>query len=871
MGGGSGRDSTPSAVTNQASPSPSLATPSLGSGSTMEPPAKRPKLKLNVRPPSHESSMRSQSPDTIAVGKPRRDSSLKKRYSEGMEIDQRNTNAVEPRQKGSPAASSDLSSLSSVPPENEQVAVKEPPPTLSKSRDYGRGFMSYYVDGGDDDDIEVEDDPPAPPPKPVPPRKTEPPKPLQLSIPPPLPPQETRFKHHTVPPPYPPAKAHPPPRPPPPPVPQVNLIDTIKPTKGPREPDTVAVMIKKLEHLSRTLTDFGGVPPVPQSPGAKPKSSKYQIYARQLAENYSDHDKESKPLPKPQARPMTEKKGGAVDDFLAMFDDDESDEKDEVGADDSDIDSNLNYRLPTTSDQDGPLKYGIVFIQNALRSWAYQRVSSQVAQQYQQMQMQTRTDPPKRGPGRPRKFDNGDEQSSFPQHPPVYQFDLARTPEGAAIVAFQEVLDSGCLHLNCSLPMELSRALRHLYIQIDHLINQGSRNEPQWRCMSYGSQITAHRIRVEKWKEQQARAQQEMARQQQLANIQVMQQMGLPPNVPRVPMTAEQAQHAHAIELERRRGLQHVAQQPHLTKYITNPMSLDTNGSSSTTAASNTNKTSATATTTASNTAALTAAAVAKAAAAQSPIAGASTKPPQSATENPTPNANSINSPIKSPLPDQANTTQNTPTTTTPKTVAELASAHLDKIKMYMPNYLPRSGTQMKFSFAPTSELALKAFGKDAFPNSGNTISSIPNRGPMNISTSSPTISSNSQRQPNGDTPVLGSNVPAQSALSLQREESDTIEVAMKPSVRRDSQSQNKDGKSVPLGKDGKALPSQSSMMGSFNAVNAPTLNGRSNSVSDSTSKVPATTNSNSNANASNNAANLSSRFPHPGAVVVDQ
>ena len=92
----------------------------------------------------------------------------------------------------------------------------------------------------------------------------------------------------------------------------------------------------------------------------------------------------------------------------------------------------------------------------------------------------------------------------------------------------------------------------------------------------------------------------------------------------------------------------------------------------------------------------------------------------------------------------------------------------------------------------------------------------------------------------------------------------------MKPSVRRDSQSLNKDGKSIALGKDGKALPSQSSMMGSFNAVNAP-KDGRSNSVSDSTSKVPAAANSNGIANASNNAASLSSRFPHPGAVVVDQ
>lgn len=858
MAGGSGRESTPTSGITQASPSPSLATPSLDSGSNMEPPAKRPKLKLNVRPPSRESTMRSQSPDTIAVARPRRDSSVKPRGSEDMVIDLEGPSTSVLEQKASPAASSDLSDLSSIPPpEEEQISMKEPTPSSSKSRPYGRDFMSYYVTGADDEENEEEDAPP-PAPKPDPPRKQEPPKPSPVvQPPPPAIPQETRFKHHTVPPPYPPAKAQPLPRPAPPPLPRVNLIDTIKPARGPREPDTVAVMVKKLEKLSRTLTDFGGVPPIPQSPGAKANPRKCSSHDVLTLRTLSNDKTEPRAVSKPQTRPIAEKSGGAVDDFLAMFDDDESDEKDEQEVADSDIDSSLDYRLPSASLQDGPLKYGIVFIQNALRSWAYQRVTQQVGQQYQQMQLQARAEnPPKRGPGRPRKFDNGDEQSSFPQNPPVVQFDLAATPEGAAIIAFQNVLDSGCLQLNRSLPIELSRALRHLYMQIDQLINQGSRSEPQWRCMSYGAQITAHKIRVEKWKEQQARAQQEMARQQQLANIQVMQQMGLPPNVPRVPMTAEQAQHAHAVELERRRGLQHAAQQPHLTKYITNPMSLDTDSTKTATGANNTPKISVASTVTAS--AASAASTATASASAESPAGAGPSKPPLDGRADSARNTNSVKSPVID-LTKSSQSPSNTPT------AADLASAQLDKIKRNLPNYLPRSGQSMKFSFAPTSDLAIKAFGKDAFPNAGNIISSIPNRGPMNTSINSPTTSFNPQRQSNGATSTPGPNASAASPPALNRDNSDTIQVA---SVRRGSQSQAQEGKSVPVGKDGKALPTQSSMMGSFNASSS---RSRSNSVSNGNARAPSASASNGAVMTNGTPSHLASRFPHPGAVVVDK
>ena len=69
-------------------------------------------------------------------------------------------------------------------------------------------------------------------------------------------------------------------------------------------------------------------------------------------------------------------------------------------------------------------------------------------------------------------------------------------PEGLAVKAFQEVLDSGCLRVNAMLPHELTRALMNLYMQIDHLINQGAKDETTWQCMSYGAQIAANKLRL---------------------------------------------------------------------------------------------------------------------------------------------------------------------------------------------------------------------------------------------------------------------------------------------------------------------------------------------------------------------------------------
>ena len=276
MAGGSttSRAATPVSRTTKASPTPSLGPPSqdnfVTENPSMEPPSKKPRLKLSVRPPSQDQG---QSPDNITVSRPRRDSSLRIRYSENMSVDEDDTDArsKQPSLRPSPAASSDLSSISSRVL-REPTPVKEPTPTSSKPRDYGRDFMSYYVSGGDEDEdeeVEVEE---APPLKPAP-SKPEPVKQAPAVQPPPA--RETKFKHHSGPPPNPPPPSKVPQTPrqlPPPPV--VQLIDSIKRVSGPREPDAVASMVKKLEALSTALTDFGGVPSVPSSPKQSGKEGK---------------------------------------------------------------------------------------------------------------------------------------------------------------------------------------------------------------------------------------------------------------------------------------------------------------------------------------------------------------------------------------------------------------------------------------------------------------------------------------------------------------------------------------------------------------------------------------------------------------------
>ncbi|KAI7265524.1 hypothetical protein KC332_g13107 [Hortaea werneckii] len=216
------------------------------------------------------------------------------------------------------------------------------------------------------------------------------------------------------------------------------------------------------------------------------------------------------------------------------------------------------------------------------------------------------------------------------------------------------------------LPIELTTALRHLYMQIDHLINQGAKNEPEWQCMSYGAQIAANRIRVEKWKEAQVRAHEEMARQQQLSHQAMMRSMGLAqPQPEQPPLTAEQRraqEQAREIELDRRRSMQLALQQPQVSANMLNPMQFSNQPHITPAAASH----------------------------ASSPrLSGSQPRhhsQPASPAVGSTPNSNGKNA---------------------------------DHVKMYPPNLTPRSGASMKFSFPPPNAEAARAFGADTFPSNG--------------------------------------------------------------------------------------------------------------------------------------------------------
>ena len=128
-------------------PTPALPpskTTSSNSSTSQEPPAKKPRLKLNLRKPSSNDG------DTIAVSRPKR-ASAGRRYSEEVVVSDDEVEEVT-EVKQSPAASSGLSSPISAPAPVKEEAVA----TDAKvgGRDSYGDFFSYYV--ADSDNVEEE-------------------------------------------------------------------------------------------------------------------------------------------------------------------------------------------------------------------------------------------------------------------------------------------------------------------------------------------------------------------------------------------------------------------------------------------------------------------------------------------------------------------------------------------------------------------------------------------------------------------------------------------------------------------------------------------------------------------------------------------
>ncbi|KAK4545519.1 hypothetical protein LTR36_002869 [Oleoguttula mirabilis] len=787
-----------------------MGPPPTPSAASEEPPAKKPKLKLTVRNPDASPaptptpapvSAPGPSPapvgDTIAVARPRRNSGLRIRYSENMVLEDESLRRAS-------LESSELSSLEATPPPSKKPASRKEPTPNSANPDYG-DFMSYYILDGDED-------------KPKAGAAKAPRKPRQQG--PSQPQHQARAQqqmqaqrdaqlnnHMRQTQNYPPVQHRPPP-PPPPPLPQVQLIDFDQFSRpdGPREPDTVLQMVQKLEALSTALTNFGGVPAVPKSPKAEMKAPPVQVEA---------------------------KKDNPLDSFLGMFDDDDEESEGEDKQPEENVQQKLDYKLRIPGESDGPLSYGIQFIQNALKSWAQQRLQHQFApqlqqqaQQWQQQQLQQQ----KRGPGRPRKFpdDVDPDRASQPALPPPLQIRADSTPEGLAIKAFQHVLESGCLQVNGMLPQELTGALRHLYMQIDHLINQGAKSEPQWQCMSYAAQIAANKVRVDKWRDSQAKAQEEMARQTQLAQQQVMQQMGLPTQQPGQ-LTSTQAQHAHAVELERRRSAQHAAQQPYLSQHHLNPLLLGS----------------------------------------QPPGTPAGFAPSQSPV-----NGNQHGS--RAPTPNGAASTPNG----VPSSPANSNSQqHMEKVKMYMPGFMPRTGAQMKFSFAPKSDQAVKLFGSQAFPTGEPQGPNIPNRGPMSATPDRGPDSLAMSLDGAADSPIVRpsiESVTGQTNGEAHQANGEMVEETAREAAETMDDVEMAEADTVPVKKE--AQTPAPIHTGGFTAVNAPqrpvaipagspierSPDGTANALGSSAATV-------SKINGQSGAADMAARFPHPGAVVVDQ
>ncbi|KAF7193411.1 hypothetical protein HII31_05286 [Pseudocercospora fuligena] len=813
------------------------------SPSVEPPPAKKPRLKLNVRSPVPKQD----NSDTIAVSRPRRET--RKRNSEPVDdVDVEMTEdapEIESEKAASPAPSSGLSSLSSAPPtppREESPFKDETPPGSAARADYG-DFMSYYIAGGDN---ESENEKSQAAPKGKRKSKSQAAKPKvetaktskaskqpsrsstegtpQTAVPVQEPPsvghpqpqqqpvvQQTlnannqRAPSHQVqndqvqtqnipsaPPRYPqgpppPGMQRPSPLPlpnPPPPMPQpvIHFIDITHDPK-PTKPDTIADMIHKLETLSSALTNFGGVPAVPATPPPEGKPA---------------------PTNKAQAKkPAAPQASDQIDGFLSLFgaDDDEDDSQSSAADDvEEQQEENVDHQQKNPGDPDGPLTYGIQFIQNALKSWAQQRTTHQITHQLQMQHNQALSDyynsQQNRGPGRPRKF-----VEPLPGQPggprPILQMDLADTPEGVAIKAFQRVLDSGCLQVNARLHAGLSRALRHLYMQIDHLINQGSKENTNWQCMSYGAQISAHRFRVERFRQANAKAQQEQ--QQQLAAQMLPGQQTTNPN--------SQAQQLNAIELERRRSMQHAQQQPYIAAQHLNPLQL--NGSPSAT--------------------------------------------PAGPSPSPTPGGMSQGHAAGQPMQNGA----------TPGPAN--AGVQLTKMKMYMPGFLPRSGQSMKFSFAPHSEAAVQAFGSEAFPPEQAPGPQIPNRGPMSAPPSQP-VHANNLRPHSNDRPMSDAQ-PTTIDLTSDGPDPPPIQ----PTQPAHPQVQ------IPVPKTGSG----------FTAVNKPAPasavsrstslpNGSAKEASPETIRVARKYSSGAaSASASpalgSGSSRLTARMPHPGAVVEDK
>lgn len=290
---------------------PSAKTTRSNSSTSQEPPAKKPRLKLNLRKPSSNDG------DTIAVSRPKR-ASAGRRYSEEVVVSDDEVEEVT-EVKQSPAASSGLSSPISAPASVKDEAVA----TDAKvgGRDSYGDFLSYYVADGDDGEEETAAPKPKRQKKEKPEKQQRKPRAKKVPTPPllrpvddlpqkaSLPPQSPQSRpssRHNVqpsnmpaprpiampPPTHPTARPLPVPRPPqvqpsmPPPRPIIEppIIEEITVKYHASVPEKV----KKLQALSTALTNFGGVPGTAK-PAVPEESKKAETKKPKKSGRYFSH------------------------------------------------------------------------------------------------------------------------------------------------------------------------------------------------------------------------------------------------------------------------------------------------------------------------------------------------------------------------------------------------------------------------------------------------------------------------------------------------------------------------------------------------------------------------------------------------------
>ncbi|KAK3057912.1 hypothetical protein LTR09_000988 [Extremus antarcticus] len=835
------RTPTPGPGNKNNTPSPALGP------STMDPPPpkKKARLSLTVRKPK-DSQSQSHSPDAVAAvatNRPKRPSTQNVRYSEdAMDVDDEeevaDLSTIQNPPVASPAASSDLSSLSSVQP-SETGATPEPPappPAANKikKKDYSKDFASYYIADDDEDDeaeaegeevVEVAAPKPArpveqaaataPPPLQAPARPPTRPAPARSQRPLQQPPQTDIFRNHTgAPGPYPTSarepRAAPAPQPAPLPPPVVVLNDNVTRRLIAGPPPPIGRIIAQTHELLYFLSNYYG-PARPKFPHTETTSTQAKLIAP------------NNPIPTASSSKPTGGQGeAAADTLLAAFGDDEDDESSQgagssrasSGAGNSEATSNaipsgganasnlftisksgkapeldtvpdadvnenntlppqggqpevsLDTLLPRGGQPDVALIHGIQFIMNALKSWAHGRLTAEFRNYYYQQHFfaEQAALARKRGPGRPRKFEDAEENQNLP--PAVHRHDLSNTYEGRTIELFQQVIESGVLRANVSYPKPLARALRMLYMQIDQLINKsGTGMDPQWQCMSYGAQITAHRRQVEKVKEAQARAQAEIERQHFFSQQNVMQQMGVAPTR----MSAADQKMAEYIrrmdEREARVERSMPVQYPHPSSYLaSNPMPpanrSDTGTPGAYVAYPSHDHTRPRAS--------------AGSAAYNAPSPYTRDRMPGSSTQAASPAFSSMQ------VPSNGVQLASSPSGTN--------GINIDKTKLAATNLLSRSGQKMNFSFTPPNQLAANASVAEAFPSRPRSFDHRKSGASTALAATVARRGSSNGDGANGATsPTQQPQPPTPTAPTLSRVPSDTIQVASRPHSRHAS------------------------------------------------------------------------------------